>query len=125
MSVNKVFIVGRLTKDAEIREVGQNRVARFSVATSEKYRKSNGEYEEETEFHDITLWGSEGIHKYLTKGRQVCVEGSIKTEKWTANDGTERRRTTIRAHRVDLLSDGRKDEGTARPSIDPVDDLPI
>lgn len=111
MSVNKVFIIGNITRDAEVREVGQNKVAKFSVATSERYRKSNGEYEEETEFHEVTLWGSEKIHSYLTKGRQVCVEGSIKTERWTASDGSERRKTVIKAQRVDLLGGPKRDDG--------------
>lgn len=103
MSVNKVILVGNITRDAEVRAVGQNQVARFGLATNNKYRNSQGETIEETEFHNIEYWGGAGVHQYLKKGQQVYVEGSIKTDKWTGQDGQEKSTVKIKASSLQLL----------------------
>ena len=103
MSVNKVILVGNITRDAEVRTVGQNQVARFGLATNNKYRNSQGETIEETEFHNIEYWGGAGVHQYLKKGQQVYVEGSIKTDKWTGQDGQEKSTVKIKASSLQLL----------------------
>ena len=103
MSVNKVILIGNLTRDAEVRQVGQNQVAKFGLATSEKYRGSDGEVKETTEFHNIELWGNAGVYPYLRKGQTLYVEGSIRTEKYTGNDGQERTTVKIKAFTVQLV----------------------
>lgn len=103
MSVNKVILVGNITRDAEVRTVGQNQVVRFGLATNNKYRNSQGETIEETEFHNIEYWGGAGVHQYLKKGQQVYVEGSIKTDKWTGQDGQEKSTVKIKASSLQLL----------------------
>lgn len=103
MSVNKVILVGNLTRDAEVRTVGQNQVARFGLATSNKYRNASGETVEETEFHNVELWGNAGVHRYLLKGQQVFVEGSIKTDRWQDNQGGEHSVVKVKAFTLQLL----------------------
>lgn len=103
MSVNRVILIGNLTRDAEVRTVGQNQVARFGLATSNKYRNASGEAVEETEFHNVELWGNAGVHRYLLKGQQVYVEGSIKTDRWQDNQGGEHSVVKIKAFTLQLL----------------------
>ena len=117
MSVNKVILVGNITRDAEVRAVGQNQVARFGLATSNKYRNSQGETVEETEFHNIEYWGNSGVFQYLKKGQQVFVEGSIKTDKWTGQDGVEKSIVKIKALSLQLL--GSRPQAQTQPAPAP------
>lgn len=103
MSVNKVILVGNLTRDAEIRQAGQTNVASFGIATSEKYKDRNGQLQENTEFHNCELFGSEGVHPYLKKGQLVYAEGSIRTDKWTDQQGQQHSVTKIRVLVIQLL----------------------
>lgn len=103
MGINKFIGVGYLTRDAEVRQVGQNVVARFGLAIGEKFRKQDGTVGESTEFIDVDLWGQAGVHQYLVKGQMIYVEGSVRTEQWTGNDGQQRRTTRIRANMIQLL----------------------
>lgn len=117
MSVNKVILVGNITRDAEVRAVGQNQVARFGLATSNKYRNSQGETVEETEFHNIEYWGNSGVFQYLKKGQQVFVEGSIKTDKWSDQQGNEKSAVKIKALSLQLL--GSRPQTQAQPAPAP------
>lgn len=103
MALNRFMGIGNLTRDVEVREVGQNKVARFAIAMNEKYRKQDGTMAETTEFMEVEYWGNSGVFQYLTKGQMVYVEGSIRTEKWTGNDGVERSTTKLRAREIQLL----------------------
>lgn len=103
MSLNKFMGIGNLTRNAEVRQVGQSTVARFGLAMSEKFKKQDGTLGENTEFIDIDLWGQPGVHQYLVKGQMVYVEGSIRTEKWNDQQGQPQSATRIRAHMVQLL----------------------
>lgn len=114
MSLNKVMLIGRVGQDPQIRQAGENKVAAFTLATSEKYRDRNGEVKEQTEWHNIVIWGkmAETAEKYVTKGLQLYVEGRIKTEKYTANDGTDRYTVKVYATSMQLL--GSKSEGQSQ-----------
>ena len=103
MSVNSVILIGNITRDAEVRQVGQNQVAKFGLATSEKYKNTSGEFVEETEFHNVELWGSVGVHPYLKKGQLVFVQGSIKTDRWTDQQGVDRSVVKVKAKAIQLL----------------------
>lgn len=103
MSINKFIGIGNITRDAEIRNVGDLPVAKFGLAMSERYRKRDGDYGENTEFINVELWGQAGVYQYLVKGQMVYVEGSIKTDKWQGQDGQQRSETKIRAVTVQLL----------------------
>ena len=116
-SVNKAILVGNLGRDAELRYTrGGTPVANFSIATSESWTdKQSGERRERTEWHRICLWGpsAEKLHKYLVRGKQVHVEGRIRTRQWEDRDGNKRYTTEIRADRITLL--GRRGDGDAQP----------
>jgi single-strand DNA-binding protein len=105
-SVNKVILVGNLGADAELRYTGGGMaVANFRIATTEVWKDKDGQKQEQTEWHRISLWGkpAEAVSQYLVKGKQVYVEGRIQTRKWQDKEGQDRYSTEIRADRVTLL----------------------
>ncbi len=81
MSVNKVIIVGNLTRDPDVAHLSDNKVANFTVATNDKWKGKDGEWNEKAEFHRVVAWRwlAERAEKYLTKGKQVYVEGKLET----------------------------------------------
>lgn len=104
--VNKVIIVGNLGRDPEVRFTQEGRaVARFPVATSERWTDQQGQRQERTEWHNIVVWGkqAETCGQYLSKGRQVFVEGSIRTRSYDDKDGNKRYITEIVARDVRFL----------------------
>ncbi len=105
-SVNKAILVGNLGRDAELRFTsGGTPVASVRLATTERYTDREGQKREDTQWHDVVIWGktAESLHEYLTKGKQIYVEGRLQTRKWTDKDGKDRYNTEIRADRVVLL----------------------
>lgn len=112
-SVNKVILVGRLGKDPEIRSTpGGTSVARFTIATDEKFTDRNGEKQERTEWHNIVAWSklAEICGQYLRKGKLVYIEGSIRTDSWDDKEtGQKRYKTEIIANTMQML-DRRGDE---------------
>ena len=114
-SYNRVILIGRLGQNPELRYIPQTdrAVANFSVATNERSFSPNAtENEVRTEWHRIVCWGkqAEFCEKYLTKGKQILVEGRLKTEKWQDRDGNQRYTTKVYAQNITLL--GRRDEGS-------------
>ena len=108
-SVNKVILVGNLGRDAELRYTpGGAPVSSFSLATTEVWNDKGGQRQEKTEWHRISIWGktAESLNEYLTKGKQIYVEGRLQTRKWTDKDGQEKYTTEIRGDRVVLLGGG-------------------
>lgn len=109
--INKVILVGNLGKDPETRSLDNDKtVCKFTVATSESYKDRNGNKIENTEWHNIEMWG--GLAKvagqYLTKGSKVYLEGKIKTDEYE-KDGIKRYSTKIVANEMKML-DGKKGE---------------
>lgn len=134
--VNKVILIGNVGKDPEIRQVGDNKVANFTIATSERYKDKNGEVKEQTEWHNIVIWGAVAgvVEKYVGKGSQVYVEGKIRTRSYDDKDGNKRYTTEILGSTLKLL--GHKPEGSTQkagapqsaqepPFEDMPDDLPF
>lgn len=109
--VNKVILVGNLGRDPEIRfSPGGVAVGNFSIATTESYKNKEGERVEHTEWHNITVFGklAEICGEYLAKGKQVYLEGKIKTEEWE-KDGEKKSRKVIVCYQMQMLgprSDG-------------------
>jgi len=107
MNLNKVMLVGRLTRDPEIRNTpsGQS-VATLSLATNRFWKDKNGQRQDKTEFHNIVLWGrlAEIAGQYLTKGQETFIEGRMETRKYTGKDGIERRTTEVVAENMQLGS---------------------
>jgi single-strand DNA-binding protein len=112
MNFNKAIIIGRVTKDPEIRTTpsGQS-VATLSVATNRVWNSNSGERQEKTEFHNIVAWGklAEICGQYLTKGQEVLFEGRMETRTWEGQDGQKRSRTEIIAENMQM---GSKSKGT-------------
>ncbi len=113
--INKVILVGRLGKDPEIRATpGGTSVAKFSLATDERFTDKNGEKQERTEWHNIVAWGRLGeiCGQYLRKGKLVYIEGSIRTDSWDDKEsGQKKYRTEIVAREMKMLDSRRDDEG--------------
>jgi single-strand DNA-binding protein len=109
MSVNKAILIGNLGKDPEVRFTSTGRaVARFPIATSEVWTDAEGNRQERTEWHNIIVWGKQGetCGQYLAKGRQVFVEGSIRTRSYDDKSGNKRYVTEIVAQRIRFLGGG-------------------
>ena len=98
-SVNKVVLIGNLGKDPEIRYTQSGEpIANFSLATNEAWTDKSGQKQERTEWHRVEVFGkpAQVVRDYLTKGRQVYLEGSIRYDEWTDKDGNKRYMTKIR-----------------------------
>lgn len=111
-SVNKVILVGHLGRDAESKFTPSGvSVTRFSVATSRRWKdQQSGEWKEETDWHNISLWRAENLAQYLIKGKQVYVEGRLQTRSYEDKDGQKKYSTEVVADDVILLS-GRGEGG--------------
>ena len=106
MSVNIAILVGNLGKDPEVRFTQNGRaVANFSIATSEVWTGQDGNRQERTEWHNIVVWGkqAESCGQYLSKGRQVFVQGNIRSRSYEDKTGNTRYITEIVAQRVQFL----------------------
>jgi single-strand DNA-binding protein len=120
-SVNKTILVGNLCRDVETRYTPNGQaVCDLRVATSERYTNKAGEKVESAEFHTVTVWGkqAESCGKYLTKGRQVYVEGRLHTRKWTDKEGQTRYSTEIVANQVQFLGSARRETAPQTESDD-------
>ena len=144
-SVNKVILVGNLGRDAELRYTpGGAAVATLNLATTEVWNDKGGQRQEKTEWHRIVLWGkqAESLQEYLTKGKQIYVEGRLQTRQWDDKDGNKRYTTEIKADRITLLGGGGGGRGASmdrggttamshaggdEPPVEPItdDDIPF
>jgi single-strand DNA-binding protein len=108
-SVNKVILVGNLGRDSELRYTpGGAAVATLNLATTEVWNDRSNQKQEKTEWHRVILWGkqAESLQEYLTKGKQIYVEGRLQTRQWDDKDGNKRYTTEIKADRITLLGGG-------------------
>ena len=130
-SVNKVILVGNLGRDCELRYTpGGAAVATLNMATTEVWNDKAGQRQEKTEWHRVVLWGksAESLAEYLTKGKQIYIEGRLQTRQWDDKDGNKRYTTEIRGDRVVLLGGGggggaRGGGGVSRSSSGGGDDM--
>lgn len=107
--LNKVFLIGRLGRDPEVRYMPNGEaVCNFSVATSESWKDSNGQKQERSEWHNVTMYRklAEIAGQYLTKGSQVYLEGKIQSRKYQGKDGIERTAYDIIANEMKMLGGG-------------------
>jgi single-strand DNA-binding protein len=120
-SLNKIMLIGHLGRDPEVRYTADGSpVATFSVATSESWTDKNGNRQEHTEWHTIVAWTrlAELAKRFLAKGRQVYVEGRLRTREWNDRDGNKRRTTEVIATQMVLL--GSRPQG-ADAGVQPMD----
>ena len=112
--VNKVTLIGNLGQDPEVRRLENGvAVAKFSVATTERYKDRNGEQQSQTEWHNVVVWRglAEVAEKYLKKGKQIYVEGKLTHRKWQDKDGNTRYTTEVVANNFQML--GSRDGGSS------------
>lgn len=105
MYLNKVFILGNLTSDPDLRQTPQGQaVCSFGVATNNFFVDKNGVKQKRTEFHNIVVWGKQAdiAAQFLKKGRSVLIEGRIQTRMWQDKQGMQRKVTEIIAERIQL-----------------------
>lgn len=106
MDLNRATILGRLTRDPELKSLTSGRsVATFSVATSRTWTDQNGQKQTQAEYHNVVIWGkmAEVAGQYLRKGSRIYIEGRIQTRDWTPQDGIKRYRTEIIADNMIML----------------------
>lgn len=138
--INKVILVGRLGTDPEVKAISSgNTVARLSLATSEQWTDREGKKQERTEWHRVVVWGklADLCGKYLTKGRQVYIEGRLQTRSWEDQQGQKKYTTEIVANTVQFLGGGANAQGPAaddssgadnfgpEPSFDSSEEIPF
>ena len=119
-SLNKVMLIGNLGKDPEVRYTPDGTpVATFSLATSENWTDKSGTKQERTEWHTVVVWRklAEICKRYLTKGRQVYIEGRIQSREWNDKEGNKRRTTEIIATQMVMLG-SRQQASAPGPSED-------
>src|SRR5258708_6495559 len=108
-SVNKVILVGNLGREAELRyRRGGAAVATLNMATTENWTDKSGQKQEKTEWHRVVFWGkvAESLTEYLTKGKQIYIEGRLETRQWNDKDGNKRYTTEIKGDKIVLLGGG-------------------
>ena len=125
-SVNKVILLGHLGRDAETKYTpSQVALSRFSVATNRRVKDNNtGEWRDETDWHNVVLWRNENVVQFLTKGRQVYIEGRLQTRQYEDQNGQKRYSTEVVAEDLILIgargSEGGAEEGySQRPPSRP------
>lgn len=120
IDLNKVMIMGNLTRDPENRYTpnGQG-VASFSVATNRRWKSADGQIKDSVEFHDVVAWGklAEIAEKFLKRGRRVFLEGRLQTRSWEGQDGVKRNKTEIIASNIILLDRKPEDSVAGDPEI--------
>lgn len=127
--MNKVMLFGRLGRDPEVREAGEHgKVCQLNVATSERYKDRAGEWQEGTEWHRVVAFGrvAESCEQYLAKGREVLVEGRLRTRSWEDQTGAKRYATEVIASNITFAGgragSGEDREHPARRSVVDLDD---
>jgi len=137
-SLNKVQLIGNLTKDPELRQTPNgSSVCSFTVATNLTWKDANGQKQDKAEFHNIVTWGklAEICNQYLQKGKKVYLEGRLQTRDWEAEDGSKRYKTEIVAENMIMLSqansnydsnsNSQSNDYAAQPSSGGGDDISI
>jgi len=132
-SLNMVQLIGRLGKNPEVRYTSSgSAVANFSMATNENWTGKDGQKNERTEWHNIVAWGKLGeiCGEYLTKGKQVYIEGRLTTRSWEDRDGNKRYTTEVRADNMIMLggpgSDNNMKENFSKSEPSSIeDDIPF
>ncbi len=118
MDLNRATLLGRLTRDPEVKSTPSGKtVANIGIATGRVWTDSSGAKQEKTDFHNCVLWGklADIAGQYLSKGRRVYIEGRIETRDWVGTDGVKRYRTEIVADNLIMLDGPRGSAGAGAP----------
>ena len=122
--VNKVQLLGNIGKDPEVRETKSGNIVNMVMATSEKYTDKSGQKQENTEWHNLVVFGklADVVSKYVKKGDKLYVEGSITTRKWEDKEGNTRYTTEVKVRDLTMLGGGDKKAQPVAAGIDEDDD---
>lgn len=116
-SLNKVLLIGNLTRDPELKHIQNgNSVADFGLAVNRRFKRQDGTQQDEVVFVDITCWGATAdiVQRYLAKGRRVFVEGRLKLNQWTTQEGERRQKLTVVADSLQFLDAAQREDRPAR-----------
>lgn len=119
MNLNKVFLIGNLTRDPEMRSLPSGQaVANFGLATNRTWKGKDGSQQKQAEFHNIVMFGrlAEIAKQYLTKGSMIMVEGRIQTRSWQGQDGQKKQRTEIVAEAMQMGPRGNRPPSAESPT---------
>ncbi|MEK7647183.1 MAG: single-stranded DNA-binding protein [Patescibacteria group bacterium] len=119
MNLNKVFLIGNLTRDPEMRTLPSGKpVVNFGIATNRVWKDQNGAKQQDTQFHNIVMFGklAEIAKQYLTKGALTMIEGRIQTRSWQAKDGSKRYTTEVIADGMQMGPRGAKTDVPRAPA---------
>lgn len=125
MNLNKVFLIGRLTRDPEIKNLPSGtKVCQIGLATDRFFTNKEGKKQQETEFHNVVLFGrlAEIASQYLKKGSLVYVEGRLRTRSWENGNGNKKMKTEIIAERIQL---GPRTQKEILPPVEEKEEIPI
>jgi len=128
MNLNKVFVLGNLTRDPVTKALPSGlSVASFSIATNRFFTDKQGQKQQQTEFHNIVAFGklADTISSYLTKGSLVLIEGRIQTRSWQDTAGIKKYRTEIITEKIQLGPKGDRTQQTEKQTESPKEDIPI
>jgi len=127
-SLNKVLLIGNLTRDPELRYTPQGTaVCTFGLATNRGWITDSGEKKEETEWHRIVAWNklAELCSQLLFKGRRIYVEGRLQTRQWTGQDGQQRQATEVVIEDMIILDSKRQEDADGGGSFDDIPQAPV
>jgi single-strand DNA-binding protein len=114
VDINKIMLVGRLTRDVEVKyTTSGTEVAKFTLAVNRRV-KSGEEWKDEPSFFDCVMWGHKGLHPYLLKGKQVAVDGELNQNRWE-QDGQKRSKVEIIIGNIELLGSNQSQGAGAAP----------
>lgn len=125
--INKLLLVGRLGKEPQLEDAGQHKKLRISIATDHSFKDRDGNWKDETDWHNVTLWNktAEYVAKVAEKGSVILVEGRMKTRKWE-KDGATRYEYEISPDKVKVLNPKKSEGGRGQQAPPPgEDDLPF
>lgn len=117
-SLNRVTLIGNLTRDPELRKTtGGQSVASFTIATNRVYMGTDGQKKEQADYHSLVAWGRLGevCAQYLVKGKKIYVDGRLQTREWEGQDGQKRYRTEVVIENMIMLDRAGQTSGAVRP----------
>ena len=126
--LNQVHLIGTVGNDPEVRAIqGGAKVASFRLATTERYKDRDGNRQEQTEWHNITVWNNRAdfVEKYIHKGSNLFIEGKLRTRQWTDQQGNKRYTTEISAENIQLLDKPTGSQSAQPAQAEQYDDLPF
>ena len=126
--LNQVHLIGTVGNDPEVRAIqGGAKVASFRLATTERYKDRDGNRQEQTEWHNITVWNNRAdfVEKYIHKGSNLFIEGKLRTRQWTDQQGNKRYTTEVSAENIQLLDKPTGSQSAQPAQAEQYDDLPF